>query len=199
MVDYLDTFGSAGAVPVDYEQRAVGVSFPDGAPAAYGAGDTLAFELSSLAMTGAGDVRRTRSSCPWVTRTSAPSRSTTPCWRAQTTTRPARPRSAWCCRPAFRVARRARRRTGTETGTSVWIPVDLAKTDSKISANAKPKKVIAKVTKPTVFVTVKSGGQPATGKVKLKVAGHTYKATLKKGKAEVKLRRRSRRPARSRC
>ncbi len=77
--------------------------------------------------------------------------------------------------------------TGTETGTSVWIPVDLAKTDSKISANAKPKKVIAKVTKPTVFVTVKSGGQPATGKVELKVAGHTYKATLKKGKAEVKL------------
>ena len=31
MVDYLDEFGDAGAVPVDFAQRAVGVSFPAGA------------------------------------------------------------------------------------------------------------------------------------------------------------------------
>ncbi len=47
----------ADPLPVDYAQHAVGVHFPAGAPASYGAGDTLTFTLSSLAMTGLDDVQ----------------------------------------------------------------------------------------------------------------------------------------------
>jgi 5'-nucleotidase len=39
-------------LPVDYRQRSVGVSFPADAPSSYRAGDTVSFELSSLAMSG---------------------------------------------------------------------------------------------------------------------------------------------------
>lgn len=44
-------------LPVDYRQHAVGVHFPTDAPTSYQAGDTLAFDVSSLAMTGSGDVQ----------------------------------------------------------------------------------------------------------------------------------------------
>ncbi len=45
MVDYM---ADQSPVPVDYSQRAVGVSFPEDAPAEYAPGDTVAFGLSSL-------------------------------------------------------------------------------------------------------------------------------------------------------
>lgn len=50
MVDYMAAKAADSALPVDNSQRSVGVHFPDGAPAAYKAGDTVAFDLSSLAM-----------------------------------------------------------------------------------------------------------------------------------------------------
>ena len=77
--------------------------------------------------------------------------------------------------------------TGAETGTVVEIPVSLEKSASSISAKATPKKVVAKKTKPTVTVTVRSGGKAATGKVEVRVGAKTWKATLKNGKASVKL------------
>ncbi|GAA4381604.1 ExeM/NucH family extracellular endonuclease [Nocardioides caricicola] len=55
VVDYMAEF--ADPLAVDYAQHGVGVHFAGGAPAEYGAGDTLAFTLSSLAMTAAGDVQ----------------------------------------------------------------------------------------------------------------------------------------------
>ncbi|MGK2874924.1 MAG: hypothetical protein ACSLEW_04670, partial [Nocardioides sp.] len=39
----------------DYAQTAVEVSFPEGAPASYAPGDSVAFDLGSLAMAGPGD------------------------------------------------------------------------------------------------------------------------------------------------
>ncbi len=57
MVDYMTKFAADQPLPVDPSQRAVGVTFPADAPASYAAGDTVAFDLSSLAMTGAGDVQ----------------------------------------------------------------------------------------------------------------------------------------------
>lgn len=54
VVDYMAEF--ADPLAVDYAQHAVGVHFAGGAPAAYGSGDTLAFTLSSLAMTAADDL-----------------------------------------------------------------------------------------------------------------------------------------------
>lgn len=59
MVDYMDEFANTaeGDAPlqVDYSQRAVGVTFPAGAPASYAPGDQVSFDLSSLSMTGPGD------------------------------------------------------------------------------------------------------------------------------------------------
>ncbi|MEO9325236.1 ExeM/NucH family extracellular endonuclease [Nocardioides sp. C4-1] len=52
-VDYFDA--QQGAVPVDYSQRAVGVTFPADAPETYPAGSSVTFDLSSLSMTGPGD------------------------------------------------------------------------------------------------------------------------------------------------
>ncbi|MGN6414964.1 5'-nucleotidase C-terminal domain-containing protein [Flexivirga sp.] len=50
MVDYMAAQASESALPVDNSQRSVGVHFPAGAPSAYRPGDTVAFGLSSLAM-----------------------------------------------------------------------------------------------------------------------------------------------------
>jgi 5'-nucleotidase len=61
MVDYMEatTGGANPPLPVDSSQRAVGVNFPAGAPATYAAGEQIAFGLTSLSMTGPGDVTDT--------------------------------------------------------------------------------------------------------------------------------------------
>ncbi|WP_322098168.1 ExeM/NucH family extracellular endonuclease [Nakamurella alba] len=56
MVDYM---AANTPLPVDYTQRAVGVSFPADAPAEYEAGQTVSFSLSSLAYTTAADRKDT--------------------------------------------------------------------------------------------------------------------------------------------
>ncbi|WP_243059751.1 ExeM/NucH family extracellular endonuclease [Nocardioides sp. SR21] len=57
VVEYLDAFGKHGEklLEVDYGQHQVGIAFPGGAPSVYEPGDALAFNASSLAMTGVGD------------------------------------------------------------------------------------------------------------------------------------------------
>jgi 5'-nucleotidase len=62
MVDYMAEFANVGAgdapLPVDYSQRAVGIRFPGGAPAAsYAIGAHVTFGVTSLAMTTAADTK----------------------------------------------------------------------------------------------------------------------------------------------
>jgi 5'-nucleotidase len=57
-VDFMKQYQS-DALPVDYNQRGVRVTFPDDAPDTYAAGDTVNFDLSSLLMTGPNDVQDT--------------------------------------------------------------------------------------------------------------------------------------------
>lgn len=61
MVDYMATLtgGSNPPLPVDFSQRSVGVRFPSGAPSAYQPGAVVSFNLSSLSMTTADDVKDT--------------------------------------------------------------------------------------------------------------------------------------------
>jgi 5'-nucleotidase len=59
MVDYLATFAADAPLVADHSQRAVGVSFPADAPASYGPGDTVAFGVSSWAMSAPADVKDT--------------------------------------------------------------------------------------------------------------------------------------------
>ncbi|MGW8568204.1 5'-nucleotidase C-terminal domain-containing protein [Isoptericola sp. NPDC055881] len=55
-VDYMASHTADGPLAVDPSQRAVGVSFPADAPAAYAPGDTVAFDVSSWSMSAPGDV-----------------------------------------------------------------------------------------------------------------------------------------------
>ncbi|MET0525081.1 MAG: 5'-nucleotidase C-terminal domain-containing protein, partial [Nocardioides sp.] len=53
MVAYFDEFGSGeDAIAPKYDQRAVAVQFPNGAPASYRRGEHVVFDLEALAMTG---------------------------------------------------------------------------------------------------------------------------------------------------
>ncbi len=60
MVEYMAEFANTGAgdapLPVDWSQRSVGIDFPGSAPTSYAAGGLVEFQLSSLAMTGLGDL-----------------------------------------------------------------------------------------------------------------------------------------------
>ncbi|MEO7263038.1 MAG: ExeM/NucH family extracellular endonuclease [Jatrophihabitantaceae bacterium] len=56
MVDYMDAHTP---VSPDYTQRSVGVMFPAGAPASYFPGETVSFDLSSLAFSTAADRKDT--------------------------------------------------------------------------------------------------------------------------------------------
>jgi 5'-nucleotidase len=56
MVDYLATHAATTPLPVDYAQRAVEVSFPADAPAAYDPGATVTFTVKSWAMSAPGDL-----------------------------------------------------------------------------------------------------------------------------------------------
>ena len=55
MVDYLAAKATDSALPVDYRQHAVDVTFPADAPASYRPGDHVVVDLGSLSMTNAGD------------------------------------------------------------------------------------------------------------------------------------------------
>ncbi len=57
MVDYMAAFAQTTPLPVDYEQRAVEVTFPADAPATYELGATVAFDVRSWAMSTSADVK----------------------------------------------------------------------------------------------------------------------------------------------
>ena len=59
MVDYMAAFADTTPLPVDYSQRAVGVSFPADAPASYKPGEHVLFNVSSWAMSTAADTEDT--------------------------------------------------------------------------------------------------------------------------------------------
>ncbi|MGB0101163.1 MAG: bifunctional UDP-sugar hydrolase/5'-nucleotidase [Nocardioides sp.] len=189
MVDYMDEFASSEPLGVDYSQRAVGVSFPDDAPAKYGAGDTLEFDLSSLAMTGVGDLHDDEvvvslgddelGTFP-VDNSVAPGVTTDESGTAAVSV---------MLPSSLAVGAHTITVTGAQTGTEVAVPFAVAKADSKVTAKATPKKVVAKKTKAKVKVTVKSEGEKASGKVQVKAGGKTYQAKLTNGTAKVTLKK----------
>jgi 5'-nucleotidase len=75
------------------------------------------------------------------------------------------------------------------TGSGSTSTVDVVQRDSTTKASARPKKVVADRTRATVTVRVSApGGPDPTGTVTVSTGGHTYVATLKNGKAEIRLR-----------
>ncbi|MBC2934340.1 ExeM/NucH family extracellular endonuclease [Nocardioides sp. zg-1228] len=59
MAEFADTDAGDQPLPVDYSQRAVNVTFPAQAPASYAPGDDVEFSVSSLSMSGPGDLTDT--------------------------------------------------------------------------------------------------------------------------------------------
>ena len=57
MVDYMEAAAATGAVPVDYSQRAVEVTFDEGAPTEYASGSTVEFDVKSWSMSTPVDVK----------------------------------------------------------------------------------------------------------------------------------------------
>ena len=187
MVDDMAEFASDEALPVDYSQHAVGVTMPADAPASYRAGDTLAFGLTSLAMTGTGDKQDTSVTVSLGSRDlgSFPVDNTVV---PGATDDEAGTASVSLTLPAgLPTGSQTLTVTGDRTGTAVAVPVRLQQADAKVSARATPKKVVAKKTRPSVKVTVRSGRRPAYGKVEIEAGGTTYRATLRGGHAEVRL------------
>ncbi|WP_243059750.1 5'-nucleotidase C-terminal domain-containing protein [Nocardioides sp. SR21] len=192
MVDYLAEFGTeTSPLPVDFAQHAVGVEFPTGAPATYAPGSTLAFDVSSLAMTGAGDDQDTE----LAIELDGTDVGTTPVDNTVAEGTPYDESGTASVSVALpddlAVGEHTLTLTGATTGTVVTVPftVGAASATSKTTATVSPDKVVVNKTKATVKVTVKAAGEPAAGKVEISVGGNTYKATLANGKASVTLKK----------
>ncbi|HYF73953.1 MAG TPA: 5'-nucleotidase C-terminal domain-containing protein, partial [Nocardioides sp.] len=187
MVDYMAEFAADTPLAVDSGQRAVGVTFPEGAPAAYLPGDTVAFTLSSLAMTGAGDVQDATVSVSLdgvelgtapVDNTVAPGSTNDESGTAAISV--VLPRRLDQGTQTLLV-------TGDQTGTTTRVQVGIKKTASTVSATIAPTKVVVGKTEPTVTVTVEADGAVPTGKVLVRVGGQVYRVKLADGTATVQL------------
>ncbi|MGA8256454.1 MAG: bifunctional UDP-sugar hydrolase/5'-nucleotidase, partial [Nocardioides sp.] len=190
MVDYLAEFADDEPLAVDYSQHAVGVTFPQDAPAAYKPGDTVSFLVSSLAMSGAGDVQdttlsvklgKTQLGTATVDNTVAPG--TTDDESGTALVSVTLPDSAPGGAQKLTLV-------GNATGTSIKVPItveSVALTPSKVTIKVNPKKIVAGKTRARIGIFVTADGDKASGKVLVRVAGEVYQATLKNGRALVKL------------
>jgi predicted extracellular nuclease/2',3'-cyclic-nucleotide 2'-phosphodiesterase (5'-nucleotidase family) len=68
------------------------------------------------------------------------------------------------------------------------VTVVVVKAEAILKATVKPKRVVADKTRARVVVTVAAEGYVPTGRVKVRVAGKTYRAKLVDGKAVIKLK-----------
>jgi 5'-nucleotidase len=184
MAEFAD---SDAGLPVDSTQHAVGVTFPADAPAAYLPGDTVAFDLSSLAFTSPADQHDGSVTVSLggkvlgsfdVDNTVGTDDTTTPLdeslfdeWGTA---------SVSAKLPAGVTGRQVLTVTGDTTGTEVEVPVRIAKTESAMSVFRVPGHVVVNRTHPRVKVDVMSGGAPAIGVVKAFTGGHAYRAVLNK-------------------
>ncbi|MGN0064035.1 MAG: bifunctional metallophosphatase/5'-nucleotidase [Nocardioides sp.] len=170
MVDFMKAYATT-PLAVDASQRAVGVSFPAGAPASYKTGDTVAFELSSLAMTGTGDAQDSSVEV-FLGSTSLGTVPVDNTVAAGATDDESGKASVSLTVPQYYGAPTALTVVGDTTGTEVSIPVAFAaqKATAKVQAAVTPKKIVRKKTKAKVTVTV-TAPTKVTGKVTLKVKG----------------------------
>jgi len=193
MVDYMAEFASSQAgdppLPVDYSQRAVGVSFPAGAPAAYDAGDDVSFDVSSWSFTPPTEVMDTEvvvslggvelGSFPLDNAAQAALPGFDEVGKASVTvTLPA----------TVQGGTRQLVLTGAETGTSVNVPITVNQAPkAKSSITVKAPKQVKQFKAANVRVVVKAAGAPATGMVKFVWRGKTMTKKLDGGALVVKL------------
>ena len=181
VVQYLDEFGSDSAVPVDYAQDSVGVTFPAGAPASYGPGDSLEMTLSSLVLAPTNGVAMVQDDEVELS-IGGTSLGTFP---VDPTVLAADPESGVVSDesgtvsvsttlPAYSGSPEGITVTGAGTGTEILVPVALeaGAGEAVVKARRTPQgPVKAGEKRLKVVVKVRVGGEPASGEVTLSGAG----------------------------
>jgi 5'-nucleotidase len=187
MVDYMAAFAKTAPLKVDSTQRAVGLTFPADAPAVYKAGDTVSFALSSLALTGAGDVQDS-------TVTVGVGNVTFGTFPVVNTVAPgATDDEAGTATVSFKLpvgilgGARLFKVTGDKTGTTVLVPARVAKTASSIATRVSTTRPVVKKTKVVLVLRVVTGGKRATGSVLVAAQGKLRSIRLVNGRAILKL------------
>lgn len=194
MVDYMAENAATEPLAVDYSQRAVGVTMPEDAPASYGAGDQVEFDVSSWSMSGPGDVtdEAVQVKVGDTTLDSA---------TLDNTIQAAGPGYDLTGKASVDVTLPATLNRGDEvtlvgdkTGTEITVPITLEvpKAAPTVKVTTKPATIVRKKTKAkvTVAITGPKGADTATGKVTVKSTGNTYTGKLNaQGKVTLTLKK----------
>ena len=169
MVDYMAAFAGTTPLPVDYEQHAVDVTFPAGAPATYLPTGTVTFDVKSWAMSTAADAKDATLavSLGGTALGSFPVDNTigTAIYDHYGTA------TVTVQLPANApVGPTELTLTGATTGTSVTVPITIAKAVSTVTATA-PSSIKQKKETAPISVVVTSTGPQATGTVQAVING----------------------------
>jgi 5'-nucleotidase len=190
MVDYMAAFAADGALPVDYTQRSVGVTFPEDAPAAYGPGDQVAFDLSSLAFSTPADTKDSRVTVSFDGHDLGRFRVDN---TVGTDIRDEYGTSAVSVNlPAYYGSGASHLTvTGATTGTTVQVPVTLktVKAPAQLRVTHHPRRIVMRRTRAVLTVAVTGNGEPATGTVGARTATRSYTSRLRDGGATLTLAR----------
>lgn len=189
MVDYMATFASTTALPVNANQQHVNVTWPAGAPRFYRLGQDVKLSLGSLAMTGTGDPKDTAIAVKVGDTVLAP--------QAVSNTLGTQPFDdygtsavSFKLKGKTRTGKQLLTFTGPTTGTTFSLPIEVRKAKGELKARTKPGRVVKGKTRTRVKIKASALGiAPVTGKVIVKAGGKKYTVKLKKGKAFVRLAR----------
>ncbi len=188
MVDYLATFAKT-PLAVKLDQRQVGVSLPAGAPRFYRIGQDFKVTLSSLAMTGPGDAKDATLDIKLGDVKRGPAKvdnaiGTTPFDESGKSV------VSFGLNGKVKKGKQVLTFTGPTTGTTFSLPIDVRKAKPEVKVRTKPGRIVAGETRTRVKIKVTALGlSEVSGKIVVKIGGKKYKATLKDGKAFVRLDR----------
>ena len=180
MVDYMEEFASSSPLRPDFAQRAVGVDWPEDAPASYGTGDTVSVDLSSLAMTGPGDVQDQALRILFAGKRigSTPVDNTVADNQAFDESGTA---SVEVVLPRYAGNPSQITFVGRRTGTRLTLPLETriqSKSSATMTLGVRPDRVVRNRTRPRIIVRVRADGEPAAGRVLLRGAGQTVVTKL---------------------
>lgn len=189
MVDFMAAFASKAPLAVSREQRQVGVSLPADAPRFYRIGQDVKLNLSSLAMTAAGDVKDALLTIKAGDKALAP----TPVDNTVGTTpfdESGKSAVSVKLKGKTRTGEQLLTFTGPTTGTTFSVPIEVRKAKGILKARTKPGRIVKGETRTRVKIKASALGiATTTGKIKVKAGGKTYTVKLKKGKAFIRLDR----------
>jgi 5'-nucleotidase len=195
MVDYMAEFANSEEgdppLPVDSTQRAVGVSFPAGAPATYQAGSdqAVAFDVSSWSFTGPQDVTDSEVLV-------SVGRKALGAFALDNSPQAALPgfdeagkASVSVMLPAtVRAGTRLLVLTGATTGTRITVPIVVTAADQvSPTVTIKAPDQVRQFKAAKVRVVVKAAGAPGTGNVRFSYGGQSVIRKLDNGVVTVKL------------